>query len=87
MTESHDIPSDFTSQISDAFKEIGQTYISGSFGMVHRCTIRTSEGTVDVCLINLSKLIDPSSNIHQVAVKVFKIDPGRDVKKHEKVNH
>ncbi|KAG2342554.1 hypothetical protein BDR05DRAFT_964174 [Suillus weaverae] len=66
MTESHDIPSDFTSQISDAFKEIGQTYISGSFGMVYRCTIGTSEGTVDV------------------AVKVFKIDPGRAVEKHEK---
>jgi hypothetical protein len=27
------------------------------------------------------------SNIHQVAVKVFKIDPGRAVDKYEKVSH
>ncbi|KAG2145208.1 kinase-like domain-containing protein [Suillus clintonianus] len=55
-------PIDFTSQIS----ELGHPCTSGSFGVVYRHTIKTSEGTVEV------------------AVKVFKIDPERDMKKHEK---
>ncbi|KAG1727622.1 kinase-like domain-containing protein [Suillus lakei] len=61
----NDIPSDFTSQISKAL-ELGHPCTSGSFGVVYRCTIKTSKGTVEV------------------AVKVFKIDPGRAMEKNEK---
>ncbi|KAG1851148.1 hypothetical protein F4604DRAFT_1934158 [Suillus subluteus] len=67
LASQHDIPSDFTSQIS-ALK-LGDPCTSGSFGAVYRRTINTSEGT------------------KEVAVKVFKIDPGRAVEKYEKAMH
>ncbi|KAG1812490.1 kinase-like domain-containing protein [Suillus subaureus] len=67
LAPQHDIPSDFTSQIS-ALK-LGDPCTSGSFGAVYRRTINTSEGT------------------KEVAVKVFKIDPGRAVEKYEKAMH
>ncbi|KAG1760024.1 kinase-like domain-containing protein [Suillus occidentalis] len=58
-------PTDFTSQISEKLK-LAYSCLSGSFGVVHRCTIETGEGT------------------KEVAVKVFKVDPGRGIEKTEK---
>ncbi|KAG1727625.1 kinase-like domain-containing protein [Suillus lakei] len=67
-TPEHDIPSDFTSQLSEKLK-LQKPCESGSFGEIHRCIISTSEGT------------------KEVAVKVFKIDPGRSEEKYQKAIH
>ncbi|KAG0694441.1 kinase-like domain-containing protein [Suillus ampliporus] len=63
-----DTPTDFTSQISETLN-LGYPCKSGSFGVVYRRTIESSEGT------------------KEVAVKVFKIDPGRAMEKIEKGIH
>ncbi|KAG1812476.1 kinase-like domain-containing protein [Suillus subaureus] len=74
-----DTLSDFRFQISAL--EFGNPCTSGSFGTVYRGTINTNE---EVYWTNLSDCINNPSNIHQVAVKVFKIDSGRAVEKYEK---
>ncbi|KAG2125944.1 kinase-like domain-containing protein [Suillus clintonianus] len=79
-----DIPRDFTSQISETLNSGEPPCDSGSFGVVYRRTIKSSEGTMEVCLTNLSRPINCPSNNHQVAVKIFKIDPGRATDKLEK---
>ncbi|KAG2342566.1 hypothetical protein BDR05DRAFT_964194 [Suillus weaverae] len=82
----HDIPSDFTvtSQISEKLKH-AHPCASGSFGDVYHFTIKTSKDTMEVCLTNLSELIN--HHIYQVAVKVLKVDPGRAIEKIEKAMH
>ncbi|KAG1802472.1 kinase-like domain-containing protein [Suillus subaureus] len=58
-----DIHDDFTSQIS-ALK-LGNPCKSGSFATVYQFTIETSEGTKEVCLTTVPKLLNRSSDIHQ----------------------
>ncbi|KAG2153882.1 kinase-like domain-containing protein [Suillus clintonianus] len=66
MTELQVAPKDnLTSQIYEALKT-GYPCTSGSFGVVYRCTIKASDGPIEV------------------AVKVFKVDPGRGIEKNEK---
>lgn len=43
------MPADLTSQISEKLK-LASLCVSGSFGVVHRCTIETSEGTTEVAV-------------------------------------
>jgi hypothetical protein len=84
-----DIPNDFTSQLFALKLEDPGPCESGSFGAIYRHNINTSEGTTEVCWINinLSECINHPPNIYQVAVKVLNIDPGRAVEKYDKASH
>ncbi|KAG1745547.1 uncharacterized protein EDB91DRAFT_153907 [Suillus paluster] len=70
MTEpaSDDTPSDFTSQISGTLN-LETSCDAGAFGVVHRRTIQSSKGTMEV------------------AVKVFKIDAGKEMERINKGIH
>ncbi|KAG2342565.1 kinase-like protein [Suillus weaverae] len=54
---------DFTSQIFDALK-LGRPCASKSFGAVYRCTIKTSEGTMEVAVKVLK--IDPGRAMEKI---------------------
>ncbi|KAG1724274.1 kinase-like domain-containing protein [Suillus lakei] len=64
----HDIPSDFTSQISDKLR-LAEPCESGSFGVVYQCTISTSEGTKEVAVKVFKIYAMRTTEKHQKAIR------------------